>query len=210
MARPACLSPSNCAISDRSIPSPAFATPLKSLLINSAQSGRRSWPSKASFASLAMPMRSAQPSAPVSARARDLASITRLRELRPIAARQQQLDFRNDACDAIDFAQQIPMGNLLVRRPGVRNQAGADAQPQHRRGRLALTLDANGLPNEAALGRDRLVRRIGRDKITAIARQRAMQKPALGGREQAAVTADGKREDRGMGELLVVVRGFWR
>src|SRR5579871_2900782 len=170
IARPACLSPSSCAISDRSIPSPALATPLRSLLISSAQSGRRSLPSNASFASLAMPMRSAQSSAPVSARARDLASITKLRERRSVAARQQQLDLRKDLRYAIDFAQQIPMSNVLVARPDLRNEARADAQPQHRGGRLMLPLDANGLPKQTALGRDRLFRRIGREKIAAIAR----------------------------------------
>src|ERR1700691_1940420 len=59
MARPAGLSPSNCAISDRSSPSPAVMVPSSSLAIRVCQSGRRLMPATAIFVSLATPMRSA-------------------------------------------------------------------------------------------------------------------------------------------------------
>src|SRR3984957_7182153 len=60
MARPAGLSPSNCAISDRSSPSPAVMVPSISLAIRACQSGRRLIPATAIFVSLATPIRSAQ------------------------------------------------------------------------------------------------------------------------------------------------------
>src|SRR5450631_1925592 len=60
MARPAGLSPSNCAINDRSSPSPALMVPSISLAIRDCQSGRRSIPATAIFVSLATPIRSAQ------------------------------------------------------------------------------------------------------------------------------------------------------
>src|ERR1700684_2995999 len=59
MARPAGLSPSNCAISDRSSPSPAVMVPSSSLAIRVCQSGRRLIPATAIFVSLATPIRSA-------------------------------------------------------------------------------------------------------------------------------------------------------
>src|SRR3984885_525231 len=60
MARPAGLSPSNCAISDRSSPSPAPMVPSITLAIRVCQSGRRLVPATAIFVSLATPIRSAQ------------------------------------------------------------------------------------------------------------------------------------------------------
>src|ERR1700723_963501 len=60
IARPASLSPSSCAMSARSSPSPASMLPSSRRAISRRHNGRRSWPASNALVSLARPMCSAQ------------------------------------------------------------------------------------------------------------------------------------------------------
>src|ERR1700759_5371353 len=101
MARPAGLSPSNWAISERSMPSPASAVPLSSFAISSAHFGRRARPSKAILASLAMPIPAAQSERAASDISSALESMCQLRQFSDFRVREQELDLGYALGDAI-------------------------------------------------------------------------------------------------------------
>src|ERR1700741_231417 len=148
MASPACLSPSNCAISDRSRPSPASAVPSSSFLISFAHSGRRSSPSNALLASLAMPMRSAQPARAAAAITSGSNSMAKLRKFRGARAGEHELDLGYDACNAIELALQVSPGEAGVRRPCFGDEARAETKAQHCGRLLAAPLDSDGLTDQ--------------------------------------------------------------
>src|SRR5580698_3950338 len=81
IARPASLSPSSCAISARSSPSPASMLPSSRRAISRRHNGRRSWPASAALVSLARPIYSAQRGRETTVRGESAASgcIARLR-----------------------------------------------------------------------------------------------------------------------------------
>src|SRR5262249_36672296 len=150
ISRPDCLSPSNCAISERSIPSPASAVPSSSLAISSVRFGRRSPPSNAILASFAMPILSEHSARAASDMSSALASMGQPRQFPYVGVREQELDLRNGLRDAIELAMQSLRGDDRVLGPALRDETRADAEAK-RCGRLAvLPLDPHWLAGEAA------------------------------------------------------------
>src|SRR6201996_2727979 len=101
MARPATLSPSNCAIRLRSSPSPGAIVPSTSLWIRACQSGRRSMPPTCRLASSATPIRSAKQAIAAPCVSRGIGGAHRRGELR----RDVTLEHRRP--DVIELAFEV-------------------------------------------------------------------------------------------------------
>ena len=162
MAKPACLSPKSCVISDRSSPSPAPAVPaitFEDQLIpqwTQIHAAKRHCGEPGKSNSLragvarqtgfdALELQAVRTPPQTSAKSN------------PVAMRQQPLGLGDDGPDIAELALQVLPRNLRVGRPrlGHEARAGTDAQ---RRGGLPLAVpQRHGLADQARRGRDRRV-----------------------------------------------------
>lgn len=114
---------------------------------------------------------------------------------------KQKLDFGDDLSDAIEFALQVFLRNAGLARPRPGDEARADAQTQHR-GRLpAVSLDLDGLANQAAAHRDLPVRLAADRHLAQLTREGTMDGPAGLRRQRTSVPLNHERKDRGAGEF---------